>query len=96
MTVRTAELTLSSDGPARRDAVPGGDVLIVLLVCDDPTAGSSRHALTELDEVVIRRAAAKRSARDGRRLEIGHGVLLFDDSSTGAKTPLAPTADQPR
>ena len=70
--VRTAEATMSVDGPQRgaRD-LDGGSLLIVLLVCDDPAAGSSRHALAELDEVVVRRAAARRATRSARRLELG-------------------------
>jgi transcriptional regulator of acetoin/glycerol metabolism len=69
--VRTGEATMSVDGPLRAGAIDGGSVLIVLLVCDDPAGGSSRHALAELDEVVIRRAAARRATRSARRLELG-------------------------
>jgi transcriptional regulator of acetoin/glycerol metabolism len=68
--VRTAEPTISGDAPQRAPELDAGDALIVLLVCDDPIAGSTRHALAELDEVVIRRAAARCATRSARRLEL--------------------------
>jgi DNA-binding NtrC family response regulator len=70
--VRTAEPTMTGDAPQRAGhELDGGGALILLLVCDDPRAGSSRHALAALDEVVIRRAAAQRATRSARRLELG-------------------------
>jgi DNA-binding NtrC family response regulator len=67
----TAESTMSRDSPLRGGDLEHGAALIVVLVCDDPMTGSSRHALTDVDEVVIGRASAHRSARGARRLEIG-------------------------
>jgi len=71
VTVRTAEATRTSDAPQRGGAADDGGALIVLIVCDDPIAGSSRHALAELDEVVLGRATATRATREARRLALG-------------------------
>jgi transcriptional regulator with AAA-type ATPase domain len=53
----------------------GAPCLYLLLECDRPLASSSRHALAELDEVVVGRAPMRRSARTERegtrRLALG-------------------------
>jgi transcriptional regulator of acetoin/glycerol metabolism len=67
----TSEPTLTRDAPYRGAALDHGPALIVLLTCDAPTAGSSRHALAGLDEVALGRAAAPRTVRGDRRLELG-------------------------
>jgi DNA-binding NtrC family response regulator len=67
----TAQPTMSRDAPVRGGPLEGAPALILLVVCDAPSAGSSRHTLGDLDEVVIGRAAAKRATRTARRLELG-------------------------
>ncbi len=53
----------------RRDAEVGA-ALVVLLECDRPLAGSSRHRLVGIDEVVIGRSATRQVERDGARLTL--------------------------
>ena len=62
--------------PEGEDSIErGGPCLYLLLECDRPLASSARHALAELDEVVVGRAPMRRAARthrDGiRRLAVG-------------------------
>ena len=64
--------TEDAEAHERRDAAPARPYLFVVLHCDRPLAGSSRHDLAELDGVVIGRGAersARRAAGD-RRLEL--------------------------
>jgi transcriptional regulator with AAA-type ATPase domain len=63
--------TLSREAPLRGGALADAPVLIVVLQCDDPMAGSSRHTLANLDEVVLGRATRKRATRKARHLELG-------------------------
>ncbi len=44
--------------------------LIVVLECDRPLAGSSRHSLRGIDEVVLGRGDDRRALREGNRLRI--------------------------
>ena len=71
MTDAAAPPTLSREAPQRAGELAPAPVLIVVLVCDRPTAGPSRHALDGLDEVVLGRATSRRTTRRGRRLELG-------------------------
>ncbi|HSS02875.1 MAG TPA: sigma 54-interacting transcriptional regulator [Kofleriaceae bacterium] len=66
-----APRTLSREAPLRDGGLDGTPVLIVVMLCDDPLAGSSRHSLADLDEVALGRATAKRATRVARRLELG-------------------------
>jgi hypothetical protein len=66
--------TENDDSRERRTAVPARPYLFVVLHCDRPLSGSSRHDLTELDAVRVGRGA-ERTARRGldggrRRLEL--------------------------
>ena len=58
------------EAAARAAAAP---VLLLLLECDRPLASSSRHSLSDLDQVTVGRADARRWERDAasRRLTIG-------------------------
>jgi transcriptional regulator with AAA-type ATPase domain len=47
-----------------------GPYLIVVLECDRPLAGSSRHSLRGIDEVSLGRGDDRRAVRDGNRLHI--------------------------
>jgi DNA-binding NtrC family response regulator len=67
----TGQPTLSREAPLRAGELASGPVLIVVLACDRPASGSSRHALGELDEVVLGRATVRRTSRRARRLELG-------------------------
>jgi transcriptional regulator with AAA-type ATPase domain len=44
--------------------------LIVVLECDRPLAGSSRHSLRGIDEIVLGRGDDRRAVREGNRLRI--------------------------
>lgn len=44
--------------------------LLVVLECDRPLAGSSRHSLRGIDEVVLGRGDDRRAVREGNRLRI--------------------------
>jgi len=44
--------------------------LIVVLECDRPLAGSSRHSLRGIDEVVLGRGEDRRAVREGNRLRL--------------------------
>ena len=66
--------TEDAEGQDRRAAVPARAYLFVVLHCDRPLAGSSRHDLAEVDLVVVGRGT-ERAARRGwdgprRRLEL--------------------------
>jgi DNA-binding NtrC family response regulator len=62
--------TLSMN-PAKREPEPGrAPHLFLLLECERPTAGSSRHSLEGIDEVVIGRGAEREVMREGARLEL--------------------------
>ena len=65
--------TVTRDHDAEgEDQVEGaGPCLYLLLECDRPLSSSSRHALSDLDQVVVGRGPARRAARserDGSRL----------------------------
>jgi sigma-54 dependent transcriptional regulator, acetoin dehydrogenase operon transcriptional activator AcoR len=65
--------TVTRDHDAQgEDLVEGsGPCLVLLFECDRPLASSSRHALADLDDVVMGRGPQRRAARsqrDGRRL----------------------------
>jgi transcriptional regulator with GAF, ATPase, and Fis domain len=66
--------TISTISHSQTPNVPGlvaSDELVLLVECDRPDAGSTRHRLADLDEVVIARGAARAVERAGRRLVVG-------------------------
>ena len=62
--------TLSHSGGSENDELELADDLIVLVECDRPLAGSTRHRLQDVDEVVIGRAATRSVERSGNRLSL--------------------------
>lgn len=63
--------TLSREAPLLDSDRDAGPFLIVVLRCDDPTSGSSRHTLSDLEEVALGRSAVKRVTRRPPHLAIG-------------------------
>jgi transcriptional regulator with AAA-type ATPase domain len=64
--------TLSNtDDTTRAPDRARGALLFVVLECDRPEASSTRHALAGISEVVIGRAADRRSERRARELRLG-------------------------
>jgi transcriptional regulator with GAF, ATPase, and Fis domain len=69
MTDRTISADFTVPRVGKRE---GARSLLLLLECDRPTAGSSRHSLDGVEEVVLGRGPAREVIRsdDGRRLEL--------------------------
>jgi DNA-binding NtrC family response regulator len=63
-TISTVSHSLSPQTPAPVAA----DELVLLIECDRPDAGSTRHRLGSIDEVVIGRGSERKFERLGRRL----------------------------
>src|SRR5262245_46161012 len=69
----TSASTENADIREHRSGAPGRPYLFVVLHCDRPLAGSSRHDLAELDTVLVGRGServARRVGEGGRRLEL--------------------------
>jgi DNA-binding NtrC family response regulator len=78
-TFRSGKIALVADAsdstlsinPARQETKrPKVPYLFLLLECERPAAGSSRHSLLEVDEVLIGRGAARELSRSEGRLEL--------------------------
>ena len=65
-----ATATLDDPVTPRRDGTVVRSYLFVVLECDRPLAGSTRHALTAIDEVTIGRGAERSCTRAGAQLEL--------------------------
>ena len=67
------DATITTLSQSDRRYAPDGrvaDELILVLECERPQAGSARHRLDGVDEVVIGRGPARAAARSERRLEL--------------------------
>ena len=64
-------LSRDDDDPGARGEAAGVPLLYVLLECDRPLAGSSRHRLDGIDRVELGRADGRSATRQGSVLTIG-------------------------
>jgi transcriptional regulator with PAS, ATPase and Fis domain len=62
--------TLSQSSAQHRGDADVSDELVLMLECDRPLGGSSRHRLAEIDEVIIGRGASRSVERAGVRLSL--------------------------
>lgn len=62
--------TLSHSSAQNRADVDVSDELVLMLECDRPLGGSSRHRLADVDEVIIGRGADRSVERLGARLSL--------------------------
>ena len=62
--------TLSHSDAGASDAIEIADELVVLMECDRPLAGSTRHRLVDVNEVVIGRGSSRGVERSGNRLSL--------------------------
>ena len=65
-----ATATLDDPVTRQRDGTVVRSYLFIVLECDRPLAGSGRHALADIDDVLIGRGAAKSCTRVGSKLEL--------------------------
>src|SRR5438477_2461033 len=62
--------TLSHSDPSRRPATMMTDELVLLLECDRPLAGSTRHRLAGTDEIDIGRGDTRNTERSESRMAL--------------------------
>ena len=79
--------TLSETFARRSSARLRGDELILLMECERPLGGSSRHALEEIDEVVVSRGPQ----RAARRVAHAHSRRNSDGGRTVQACTVAST-----